>query len=317
MKINEALCYSSNHTYHHFANPPSSSSSSNNNKRGGNYNSTDKINVQQVAFVNAEIKLVKSLINGVSIDVSCNQIGALYGQALIERLDELVSQDHLLKRSILLIKQWCQVDAVAFCGAAGSAAGSLGGGLLGAKDGRLSTWSLVIMILHIFRSHSAVLKVSANIFTSSTLKTNKQTNKQTTIAPHVHSSTRPNRRPSLRQHPLQVLGFFLDCYSKFDWNKCALTVDGPASAVDLSPLAIPGDEQLNSSAEFLAAFDSIVGGLHSRHAAVRDAAQARSRHSSLPAAGPGFHRRGLCNVMDPTSPLNNAARSVDLQGNQS
>ena len=184
MKINEALCYSSNHTYHHFANPPSSSSSSNNNKRGGNYNSTDKINVQQVAFVNAEIKLVKSLINGVSIDVSCNQIGALYGQALIERLDELVSQDHLLKRSILLIKQWCQVDAVAFCGAAGSAAGSLGGGLLGAKDGRLSTWSLVIMILHIFRSHSAVLKVSANIFTSSTLQTNKQQSLHMYIHPH-------------------------------------------------------------------------------------------------------------------------------------
>lgn len=154
MKVNEALCYSSNHTYHHFArycpshthvqpcphpNLPRRSSS----QRSGNYNSTDKVAVQHVSFVNAEIKLVKSLINGVHVDVSCNQVGALYSQALVEQLDDLVGQNHLLKRSILMLKQWCQVDAAAFCAAARSR------GLLGAREGRLSTWSLVIMVLHI------------------------------------------------------------------------------------------------------------------------------------------------------------------------
>ena len=113
-----------------------------------------------------------------------------------------------------------------------------------------------------------------------------------------------------------MLGFFLDCYSKFDWNKCALTISGAVSAVDLSPLDSPAAP--NSSAEFLLSFDRITTELCSRHTAVRLAVHSRNaagRASGLQAGVDGeFHRRGLCNVIDPTSPLNNAARSVDLQG---
>lgn len=109
-----------------------------------------RFTINNVSFVNADIKLIKSSINGVSIDLSANQIGAIYLQYFFELLDDFVGQNHLFKRSILLIKAWCTYESYKYSRGAGSVVGS--------KEGRLSTSSLNVMTSWIFNLHGKKIK---------------------------------------------------------------------------------------------------------------------------------------------------------------
>jgi len=93
--------------------------------------------VKSVNFVNDEIlKLIKTTINGISTDISANQLGALYSQGFIEKLDAFVGKSHLFKSSILLVKAWYEYEVKNED-----------------NETRLSSWALTVMVVWIFNCY--------------------------------------------------------------------------------------------------------------------------------------------------------------------
>ncbi|XP_057474813.1 uncharacterized protein LOC130762944 isoform X1 [Actinidia eriantha] len=66
--------------------------------------------VKDTQFIDAEVKLVKCLVQNIVIDISFNQLGGLCTLCFLEQVDRLVGRDHLFKRSIILIKAWCYYE---------------------------------------------------------------------------------------------------------------------------------------------------------------------------------------------------------------
>uniref|UniRef100_A0A2P2MG29 Uncharacterized protein MANES_07G140200 n=1 Tax=Rhizophora mucronata TaxID=61149 RepID=A0A2P2MG29_RHIMU len=89
--------------------------------------------VKNVQYIQAKVKIVKFSIKNISVDISFNQIGGICALCFLEQVDQLAGGDHLLKRSIILIKAWCLYESR----------------ILGAYHGLISTYTLVIMIVHI------------------------------------------------------------------------------------------------------------------------------------------------------------------------
>ena len=89
-RVNEALCQASDEGNHEIKTSPSSCV------------------VRNVTFVNANVKLVKCVINNISVDISAGQRDSLLCSSLVESLDKVIGEEHLFKRSLLLIKSWCQ-----------------------------------------------------------------------------------------------------------------------------------------------------------------------------------------------------------------
>ncbi|KAF5751306.1 hypothetical protein HS088_TW02G00319 [Tripterygium wilfordii] len=90
--------------------------------------------VRDVHCIDAEVKLVKCLVENIVVDVSFNQLGGLRTLCFLEEVDCLIGKDHLFKRSIILIKAWCYYESR----------------ILGAHHGLISTYALETMVLYIF-----------------------------------------------------------------------------------------------------------------------------------------------------------------------
>ncbi|CAH9075313.1 unnamed protein product [Cuscuta epithymum] len=91
--------------------------------------------VQDTQFIDAEVKLVKCLVQNVVIDISFNQLGGLCTLCFLEQVDRLVGKNHLFKRSIMVIKSWCYYESR----------------ILGAHHGLISTYALETLVLYIFQ----------------------------------------------------------------------------------------------------------------------------------------------------------------------
>lgn len=128
VKLNEALCLSA------FHGPSSASSSSG--------VSPHNMSVSNVSFVSSEVKMIRSMINGVSVDISTNQLSSLHHEVLIERVDEFVGKNHLFKRALLLLKAWFQYESPRFTHG--------GGSLCNSRDGKISTWAMIVMLVWTF-----------------------------------------------------------------------------------------------------------------------------------------------------------------------
>lgn len=266
---------------------------------------TKRITVRNVSFVNAEVKIVKGMINNIEVDISSNQICALYAQGLVDLIDSFVKQSHLFKRSILLIKAWCKFESVRYSsGAQGQ------GGIAGARGGRLSTWTIIVMIIWIFNKYGATII-----------------------------------------NPLQALIRFLDYFSDFDWNKCALTVLGPVSSENLSEMpnldkfytlnggsGFLGDDLLktyrqryeNTKACAMQAYNDKnskllrIASNISENSDGNDANFIAAQNATVMLAQQPVHftgllaeeyyRRGIVTVIDPIQPKANISRSVDVAG---
>ncbi|OWM81638.1 hypothetical protein CDL15_Pgr007676 [Punica granatum] len=90
--------------------------------------------VKDVQLIRAEVKLVKCIIQNIVVDISFNQLGGLCTLCFLEQVDRLIGKDHLLKRSILLIKAWCYYESR----------------ILGAHHGLLSTYALETLVFYKF-----------------------------------------------------------------------------------------------------------------------------------------------------------------------
>nr|KAJ0199435.1 hypothetical protein LSAT_V11C600324290 [Lactuca sativa] len=68
------------------------------------------------------------------VNISFNQLGGLCTLCFLEEVDNLINQNHLFKRSIILIKAWCYYESR----------------ILGAHHGLISTYALETLVLYIF-----------------------------------------------------------------------------------------------------------------------------------------------------------------------
>ncbi|XP_062204943.1 uncharacterized protein LOC133906989 isoform X2 [Phragmites australis] len=90
--------------------------------------------VREVQYIQAEVKIIKCLVENIVVDISFNQVGGLCTLCFLEEMDNLISQNHLFKRSIILIKAWCYYESR----------------ILGAHHGLISTYALETLVLYIF-----------------------------------------------------------------------------------------------------------------------------------------------------------------------
>ncbi|OWM67062.1 hypothetical protein CDL15_Pgr000514 [Punica granatum] len=96
--------------------------------------STPEFPVEDVQYIDAEVKLVKCLVNKVVVDISFNQVGGLSTVCFLEKVDRLIGRDNLFKKSIILVKAWCYYESR----------------ILGSHYGLLSTYALETMVLQKF-----------------------------------------------------------------------------------------------------------------------------------------------------------------------
>lgn len=130
VKINEALCLSA------FSNA----------SRGDGLSAiSEEFTVSNVSFQNSENKHIRSIINGVSVDISTNQLSSILMEGLIEKVDNFVGENHLFKRSLLLVKAWIQYESVRFSNGSGS----------NQLASRLSTGAVVSIVTYVFNRHGA------------------------------------------------------------------------------------------------------------------------------------------------------------------
>ncbi|KAI3667811.1 hypothetical protein L6452_42880 [Arctium lappa] len=104
-------------------------------------NGNSEFEVKDTQFIDAEVKLVKCLVQDIVIDISFNQLGGLCTLCFLEQVDRLVGKDHLFKRSIIMIKAWCYYESR----------------VLGAHHGLISTYALETLVLYIFHVFHASL----------------------------------------------------------------------------------------------------------------------------------------------------------------
>ncbi|CAH8335986.1 unnamed protein product, partial [Eruca vesicaria subsp. sativa] len=97
-------------------------------------NQNAEFRVKEVQYIQAEVKLIKCLVENIVVDISFNQIGGLCTLCFLEEADLFINQNHLFKRSIILIKAWCYYESR----------------ILGAHHGLISTYALETLVLYIF-----------------------------------------------------------------------------------------------------------------------------------------------------------------------
>ncbi|CAJ1961282.1 unnamed protein product [Sphenostylis stenocarpa] len=93
-----------------------------------------EFHVKEVQYIQAEVKIIKCLVENIVVDISFNQLGGLCTLCFLEEVDNLIGQNHLFKRSVILIKAWCYYESR----------------ILGAHHGLISTYALETLVLYIF-----------------------------------------------------------------------------------------------------------------------------------------------------------------------
>jgi hypothetical protein len=112
------------------------------------YNQNAEFELRDTQFIDAEVKLVKCLVQNIVIDISFNQLGGLCTLCFLEQVDRLVGKNHLFKRSIILIKAWCYYESR----------------ILGAHHGLISTYALETLVLYIFHLFNSSLEGPLSVF---------------------------------------------------------------------------------------------------------------------------------------------------------
>ncbi|XP_023747772.1 uncharacterized protein LOC111895948 [Lactuca sativa] len=97
-------------------------------------NVTGVLNIGHALTAAIQVKIIKCLVENIMVDISFNQLGGLCTLCFLEEVDNLINQNHLFKRSIILIKAWCYYENC----------------ILGAHHGLISTYALETLVLYIF-----------------------------------------------------------------------------------------------------------------------------------------------------------------------
>lgn len=251
--------------------------------------------VRNVNFINADVRVIKCTIDNISVDFTANRVGALGALLLLDSMDARVGFEHLLKKSLILIKAWCIHESSAYTAAphgspsqpqttGASASSPAGHSVLGASYGAFSTYAINTVVMSLFNQYGSNIT-----------------------------------------HPLQALFLFLDRMSEFPWHEAAMTLHGP---VALSALA-SSSSLSNAMKKKTKSQNGRNGGggngveLHSAKMSVDDVENLRLRvqeqfgaFDATSSTPNGFKASifpiRVCNIVDPLDEKNNLARSVSV-----
>lgn len=150
VRVNECLCmssFNSNLPYGADSIVSSKHSSFDTIPEAADYKpaAVSRVSVTNVSFVNSDSKKIRSTINGVIVDISANQVSAIYTQYFTEAIDNYVGRDYLFKRSLLLLKAWSRYESIRYTDNKGSISES--------RDSKLNSWALTVMLVWIFNCH--------------------------------------------------------------------------------------------------------------------------------------------------------------------
>ncbi len=113
--------------------------------------------VRNVSYINAEVRVVKCTIDNVAVDITANRVGALGALMLLDAMDERIGCSHLLKRSLVLIKSWCQHESSEYAFNASTATASPTS-VMGASYGAFSTYAINTIVMALFNQYGHKLR---------------------------------------------------------------------------------------------------------------------------------------------------------------
>ncbi|PWA50705.1 hypothetical protein CTI12_AA470420 [Artemisia annua] len=87
-----------------------------------------------------EVPNINTYMNNLPFDIYINTLGGVSSLAFLEEADLTIGMDHLLKKSVILIKAWLKYETEPT--------------ILKSSDGLLSTYALEVMILYIINRFS-------------------------------------------------------------------------------------------------------------------------------------------------------------------
>jgi predicted nucleotidyltransferase len=94
-------------------------------------NDDEYLDVNDIVIINANVKLLKCVVDGIVVDVSVNQFGGLSTLAFLEEVNSKIGKNDLFKRSVILVKAWAYYESR----------------VLGAQYALLSTYALKTIII--------------------------------------------------------------------------------------------------------------------------------------------------------------------------
>ncbi|KAL2476280.1 PAP/OAS1 substrate-binding domain superfamily [Abeliophyllum distichum] len=115
---------------------------------GEERNKATRFVVKGVQVINAQVKLVRCIVQNIVVDISFNQIGDLCTLCFLEKVDLLIGKGHLFKHSIILIKARCYYESH----------------ILVAHHGLISTYALETMLYIFHLIHSTLNDPLAVLF---------------------------------------------------------------------------------------------------------------------------------------------------------
>lgn len=255
--------------------------------------------VRNVNFINADVRVIKCTIDNISVDFTANRVGALSALLLLDAMAARVGKDHLLKKSIVLIKAWCIHESSAYTAAphgspaqphtTGAAAHAPSGhSVLGASYGAFSTYAINTVVMGLFNQHGAKIV-----------------------------------------HPLHALFLFLDRMAEFPWHDAALTLHGsvPLSVLASGASVVSTQAMLfKKKAQASGSRKSDAGDVYSAKLSLDDVEHIRQRTqdhfggfgAAQPPTANGFNAKPAfqlraVNIVDPLDEKNNLARSVSAE----
>lgn len=76
-----------------------------------NHDIREGVHIRSVSFINSEVKLVKCIVDNITVDVSVNKLDGVAFVALLADANRRIGRNDLFLRSVLLLKAWCTYDA--------------------------------------------------------------------------------------------------------------------------------------------------------------------------------------------------------------
>ncbi|RNF13309.1 DNA primase small subunit [Trypanosoma cruzi] len=148
------------------------------------------------ALVVAEVRVLKLVMEGSCFDITVGQLGGVVCVRFLQEMDMLIGCQHLLKRTLLLLKAWCCYEAH----------------ILSGQGGYLSSYAATIMLISMMNTVEFLEDLGS-------VEEREEDGE-------AHLGCEPNE--SLKNiSPLQLFARFLKFFSFFDFEHYCVTVFGP------------------------------------------------------------------------------------------
>lgn len=178
------------------------------------------------ALVVAEVRVLKLVKNGSCFDITLGQLGGVDCVRFLHELDLEIGCNHLLKRTLLLLRAWCCYEAHVLSG----------------QGGYMSSYAATIMLIAMMNTVEFLEDVEQE-------EKEKENNE--------NDAPQPQKCKEFKNvSPFQLFARFLKFFSYFDFEHYCVTVFGPLPCssitgknLDLSCLEVPAARDTAASAK--------------------------------------------------------------------